>query len=308
MSEYKACDISRHQGEIDFDVMKAQGIEGVAIRATVGDYYTDPMFHINWNMSGVAGLKRTAYQVSRPKSGLKSQVKRFKDVVGVRQPDFGGKIGWVVDNECDDGEDMDRVTDTVWYCLNELSHHAGVPAANYTRAEWWNRCVKPAISWAEFLLWIARYGEKLKAPWWPSSPSYLIPHSYAVWDLWQREADGNLKGEQYGVIPEPGAPKPSIDLSRITDRVFDSVPVPEPPSPAPPVPEPEPPVIVPGIGMVRVTTDVLNVRRAPILEDEYKIGHVKRGQILRVIDEVEVAGRPWVEIPVFIAKEFTEEV
>jgi GH25 family lysozyme M1 (1,4-beta-N-acetylmuramidase) len=302
MSDYKVCDISRHQGEIDFEVMKAQGIEGVAIRATVGDYYTDPLFYKNWRNAEKAGLHRTAYHVSRPKSGLKSQVTRFKDVVGDRRPDFGNCIGWIGDNECADGEDVARVTDTVWHCLNELSHHAGVSAGNYTRAEWWNRCVKPAISWAEFLLWIARYGDKLKQPWWPSSPSYLIPHSYAVWDLWQREADGNLKGEMYGVIPEPGAPPPSIDLSRITDRVFDGV-------PAPPVPDPEPiPVPEPTPDLVRVTTRSLRVRSDPVVATSALVGHTENGDIWEVLGEVDCDGLTWVKVPVYIAKKYTERV
>ena len=306
MSEYKVCDVSRHQGKIDFNVMKAQGIEGVAIRATVGDYYTDPMFHINWITAGMAGLFRTAYHVSRPKSGLKSQVTRFKDVVGDRRPHFGGKIGWIGDNECADGEDVARVTDTVWYCLNELSHHAGVPAGNYTRASWWNTYVKPAITWAEFLLWIARYSDTLEEPWKPTSASYLIPHSYAVWDLWQRSADGNKRGEEFGVIPEAGAPPPSIDLSRVRDRVFDSAPAP-PPMPEPPVPEPDPEP-EPTSKLVRVTANVLRVRTDPLVAANTLIGNTRLGDFWEVLDEVENDGRHWLKVPVFIAKEFTEEV
>ena len=43
MTYMTVCDISRHNGEIDFNVMASKAV-GVAIRATVGDYYTDPRF------------------------------------------------------------------------------------------------------------------------------------------------------------------------------------------------------------------------------------------------------------------------
>ena len=38
MTYKTVCDISRHNGEIDFNVMKAAGAVGGAIRPTVGKY------------------------------------------------------------------------------------------------------------------------------------------------------------------------------------------------------------------------------------------------------------------------------
>ena len=136
MNDYKTvCDISRHNGEIDFNVMKAAGAVGVAIRATVGDFYTDPRFYTNWDGAGEAGLFRTAYHVTRPMSGAERQLQRFKDVVGDRRPNFGS-YGWVSDNECTDGATVSEITDLLWYSMSELTDHAGVPAFNYTRAAW----------------------------------------------------------------------------------------------------------------------------------------------------------------------------
>lgn len=99
MNEYLTiCDISRHNGEVNMVRMKEAGAAGVVIRATIGDYYTDPRFYENWRNAEEAGLNRTAYHVVRPESGAKSQMARFLGVVGQRKPVFG-LYGWVMDCE-----------------------------------------------------------------------------------------------------------------------------------------------------------------------------------------------------------------
>ena len=104
MTEYrKVVDVSRHNGELDFVKMVAAGVDGIAIRATVGDYYTDPRFYENWSKAEAAGIYRTAYHVIRPRCDPKAQMARFFDVLGARRPVFG-KYGWVMDCEVLDGQ------------------------------------------------------------------------------------------------------------------------------------------------------------------------------------------------------------
>ena len=217
MTYLTVCDISRHNGEIDFGVMKAAGAVGVAIRATVGDYYTDPRFYANWDGAGEAGLFRTAYHVTRPLSKAGSQIKHFKDVVGYRRPNFG-KYGWVFDNECQDGANVRTITDLLWYSGSELSNHAGLPALNYTRVEWFNRNTY-AGDWQRWPLWVARYTD---ADWpWTNDPRDIYkPRDYDDWAMWQWSADGNLRGREFGALPEAGAPEPSMDLNRAKPDIF----------------------------------------------------------------------------------------
>ena len=230
MTYLTVCDISRHNGEIHFPTMFAAGAVGVAIRATVGDYYTDPRFYTNWDKAGEAGLVRTAYHVTRPMCKAGSQIKRFFDVVGDRLPEFG-KYGWVADNECADGANVRTITDLLWRTMSEFSFHAGAPAFNYTRCEWFNRNTT-AGAWDKFPLWVARYTTAPR-PWSDDPRDIYKPRDYDDWEMWQWSADGNLRGREFGAIPEPGAPEPSMDLNRAKPDIFEGAIPPEEPEEPP---------------------------------------------------------------------------
>ncbi len=54
-------DVSRWQGDIDWQKLRSQGANFVYIKATDGGDHLDPMFRKNWNDAHNAGLKRGAY-------------------------------------------------------------------------------------------------------------------------------------------------------------------------------------------------------------------------------------------------------
>jgi lysozyme len=54
-------DVSRWQGEIDWEKLQTQGANFVYIKATDGGDHLDPMFRKNWRDAKQAGLKRGAY-------------------------------------------------------------------------------------------------------------------------------------------------------------------------------------------------------------------------------------------------------
>ncbi|MEF0941465.1 glycoside hydrolase family 25 protein [Rhizobium sp. BR 362] len=54
-------DVSRWQGEIDWEKLQAQGANFVYLKATDGGDHLDPMFKKNWRRAKEAGLKRGAY-------------------------------------------------------------------------------------------------------------------------------------------------------------------------------------------------------------------------------------------------------
>ena len=54
-------DVSRWQGQIDWQKLRSQGANFVYIKATDGGDHLDPMFRKNWNAAARAGLKRGAY-------------------------------------------------------------------------------------------------------------------------------------------------------------------------------------------------------------------------------------------------------
>ena len=225
----KIVDASRHNGELNFSKLVAAGVVGIAMRATVGDYYTDPRFYENWERAEAHDLFRTAYHVIRPKSDFKAQMARFFDVVGARRPVFG-KYGWVMDCEVLEGQTKKRITDSIWYGVNDASAHAGKASFIYTRMSYWNHAVNPSTNWKQWPLWVARY-TTAAYPWFVSEASYLRPREgeWKDWDMWQHSANGNHQG------PAHGAGSPHIDLNRAKAEIFESA----PPAPVPiPIPVP----------------------------------------------------------------------
>jgi len=228
----KVVDVSRHNGELDFLKMVAAGVVGIAIRATVGDYYTDPRFYENWAKAVKVGIFRTAYHVIRPKCDFKGQMARFFDVLGDRRPEFG-KYGWVMDCEVLDYQTKQRITDSIWHGVNAASQHAGKASFIYTRMSYWNHAVKASVNWKQWPLWVARYTTAM-APWFVTEASYLRPRAgeWEDWSMWQHSANGNHQG------PAHGAGSPHLDLNRAKAEIFEGV---KPP------PDPEPPPIPVGL-------------------------------------------------------------
>jgi len=54
-------DVSRYQGRIDFNQVRAAGMHFVFIKATEGADYVDPNFAHNWRAARAAGIPRAAY-------------------------------------------------------------------------------------------------------------------------------------------------------------------------------------------------------------------------------------------------------
>ena len=59
-------DVSRWQNGINYRQCEADGVKFVAMRCTVGDYYTDPLFAENWEGFGATDILRTPYLVVAP--------------------------------------------------------------------------------------------------------------------------------------------------------------------------------------------------------------------------------------------------
>ncbi len=76
-------DVSHHQGEINWQKLKTQGIDFAFIKATEGGDHVDRKFVENWSASKAAGMARGAYHFfSFCKSGVE-QARNFLRVVPV---------------------------------------------------------------------------------------------------------------------------------------------------------------------------------------------------------------------------------
>lgn len=87
---YKGIDVSVWQGNIDFQKVKASGIDFVIIRAGYGNGNKDKWFDENYRKAKAAGLHIGAYWYSDASSadGAKQEVKSCASVLSGKQLDY----------------------------------------------------------------------------------------------------------------------------------------------------------------------------------------------------------------------------
>ena len=70
-------DVSGHQGQINWDRVKADGVQFAFIKATEGRTFVDPTFARNWREAKRVGILRGAYHFFRTRSSLVGQQDNF---------------------------------------------------------------------------------------------------------------------------------------------------------------------------------------------------------------------------------------
>ncbi len=261
-------DVSRHQGEMNWQKCAAQGVKFAAIRATVGNYYTDPRVVENWNGAKEVGLDVTLYHVVVPDNSVSSQMGNFFALVEMaflKSPD----LPYVLDCELTRNQSQAVITTRIDGCAQALINLGYARPIIYTRQDWWDNNVLSSNYWRQFPLWVANY---------TNAPQPTLPRDWKDWFIWQYTSKGD--GEKYG------AESKSIDLNRMSVVVD------------PPDPEPVP-------DMVRTTAYRLNVRTAPVVKPATRIGSVPRGTVFEVIGGY-ADDDDWYEVVCYVHKNYVE--
>lgn len=81
-------DVSSHNGDIDFDKVKADGYSFVIIKASEGLEHHDSKFAINYDNARKSGLKVGAYHFFRKDTDGLNQAKNFLETIGWRKLDL----------------------------------------------------------------------------------------------------------------------------------------------------------------------------------------------------------------------------
>lgn len=180
MSMTPGIDVSRWQGEINWEMVAAAGYRFAIIRATIGNYYTDPRFYVNWDGARDAGLLLSAYHVVTPEHSADSQADRFFDALGERKAD----LPLVLDVELSRGASQADITACIRDCLQMVEQRDGRKPIVYTARWFWNEHVLESAEWAAYDLWVANYGV--------SAPS--LPAGWSEWRFWQHSDRGQVPG------------------------------------------------------------------------------------------------------------------
>ncbi len=172
-------DVSRYQGNIDWDVLAQQEVTFAFIKATEGSSYQDPCFQYNWEAAQDSGIYVGAYHFFSFESEGATQAQNFIDTVG----ELEGSLPPVVDLEFY-GEYSDhplskketrKILDDLLYALED---YYGVKPIIYTTTR----------AYCQYLLGGA-YGEY---PLWMRN-TYLNPF-LVDWEFWQYSDQGHMEG------------------------------------------------------------------------------------------------------------------
>ena len=200
----KGIDISHWNGSIDFDKVKASGVEFVLIKAGGSDkgFYTDPTFITNYNKAKAAGLFVGAYYFAgknfRGVEAGMADAHRFIAILN------GLKFEYpvYVDIEAQENRYKEQITDAaIAFCnmLESAGYFVGIYASDI--AGFKNKLNHERIK--SYAHWVARYGEEPE-----------ICKNYGIWQY-------SSKGRVPGIIGSVDLDLSAVDYAKtITEKGF----------------------------------------------------------------------------------------
>lgn len=207
---YQGIDVSVYQGVIDFQQVRAYGIEVVYIRAGEGYDYIDPYFEQNYTNALNAGLKIGYYHyvtASNPEEA-QAQAEFFYSLINGKTIDCYPAM----DFEAFPGLSVEAVNEIGAAYMERLSSLLGYTPAIYSDVNnietVWND------SFSQYPLWVAEYGAGM-------------PQSIGSWGDWS--------GFQYSDMGNVSGIDGYVDLDYFKDSIFI-----EPSQRPEPEPEPNP--------------------------------------------------------------------
>lgn len=181
MANYRGIDISNWQGSITFSEVKNSGIQIVYIKATEGNYYTDPYLQEFYDGARENGLLVGFYHFFNPSIPVLEQAQYFADAIS----GLSSECRLVLDLEEASGYGSSELSSIAVEFLKEVEKSTGLGVAIYTYASFANNNITTGFGLENYPLWIAEYGS--------SEPEInsIWGSSYAGW---QYSDSGNISG------------------------------------------------------------------------------------------------------------------
>jgi lysozyme len=176
-------DVSRWQGEIDWDKVKDAGTRFAFIKATEGGDHLDPSFKRNWAEAKKAGVPRGAYHFVWWCRSAKDQARWFRRHIP-RDPDALPPVldvEWQNGSQCTRKISREQALAKIREMVQALHQHTGKKPIIYTD-----------INFHEDVL----EGELNDHPYWLRSTAAPLKHRYKrdKWEFWQFTTTGRVPG------------------------------------------------------------------------------------------------------------------
>lgn len=188
---------------MQWDIAKARGVQFMAARATVGNYYADLTFRHNADEATRLGIYWTAYHVIRPEFDAASQVSLLFSHLGGRKPDFPIVLDVEVKMDL-----LQRIADPkrakhyapanyvqrIHQVAEMIEQRDGRTPLFYTYPDFVDSFLLNHPSLAHYKLWISNTSGKLNI----SLPAPTVPMPWTRWTIWQWLTDKSDDGFEYG--------------------------------------------------------------------------------------------------------------
>jgi lysozyme len=176
-------DVSRWQGDIDWDKLRRQGANFVFIKATDGGDHLDPMFRENWRDAAQAGLKRGAYHFFYWCRTASSQadwfIRNVPRVPGALPPVLD--VEWNHQSSCKRNPSRATVLEKMQVFMDRLERHYGQRPIIYTSPDFYADNLKGAFK--DYPFWLRATAEH---------PSKV--YGDRDWVFWQYSGSGLSHG------------------------------------------------------------------------------------------------------------------
>ncbi len=170
-------DVSLHQGDINFELVKKDGIDYVFIRATDGVTYQDQNFQQNYKNAKTAGMVVGAYHFYRNQDDPLDQLHNFINIAHLET----GDLAPVVDIEQFHQAKGRNFNDDLSSFLKELEKHYQIKPIIYSGKNFANEHL---LKFSKYPLWHAQY--ETDAP--------EVPKGWTNWTFWQWSETGRVNG------------------------------------------------------------------------------------------------------------------
>lgn len=192
MATVPGIDVSYWNAGIDWPKVRATGQRYVFVKASEGDFYSDPSFGANWSGAKSAGLLRGAYHFFRANVDGKKQATRFID--SVKSANDLGELPPVLDLESHDGQKKDKIIERakVWLDLVEAAFGKKpvIYSAQYFLQDYFSEAGGGPPVWTkDYPLWLAQYPNNYAEG---SKP--FLPRGWFKWTFWQYSEKGRING------------------------------------------------------------------------------------------------------------------
>ncbi len=154
--EVYGIDISRHQGNINWSILKEftfkyHKISFIYIKATESDDWIDKNFSSNWKKSKEHGFIRGAYHFFDPKAEANVQMENFFNNVELEK----GDLPPVLDVEQESRISVSEYQKRVLLCLQLMEKHYGVKPILYVNKVFYNTYFDTE-KFKKYLIWMSR--------------------------------------------------------------------------------------------------------------------------------------------------------